>query len=297
MNSRHFPPPKRRGLIVHGIILLALSIASFTAFFFLSRAEAGPGFVIWLLAALLAFAPIPFWGYRAYALLRAEYILDRNGLAIHWGLRLEDIPLNDIEWIRPARDLTHPLKLPPLSLPGSIVGIRRHPELGIVEFLASESKKILLAATAKRVFAISPDDPAALTQAFARAAELGSLTPVEPKSIYPSFVIAQAWENGLVRFLWLSGLFLNIGLSAWVSVIIPAVSRVALGFPPEAVPSTQLIILPLISLLLFIGGWLAGLYFYRWEKERVLAFVVWISGALASLLFLAAVFFIITTPL
>jgi hypothetical protein len=297
MNSRHFPPPKRRGLIVHGIILLALSIASFTAFFFLSRAEAGPGFVIWLLAALLAFAPIPFWGYRAYALLRAEYILDRNGLAIHWGLRLEDIPLNDIEWIRPARDLTHPLKLPPFSLPGSIVGIRRHPELGIVEFLASESKKILLAATAKRVFAISPDDPAALTQAFARAAELGSLTPVEPKSIYPSFVIAQAWENGLVRFLWLSGLFLNIGLSAWVSVIIPAVSRVALGFPPEAVPSTQLIILPLISLLLFIGGWLAGLYFYRWEKERVLAFVVWISGALASLLFLAAVFFIITTPL
>jgi hypothetical protein len=38
------------------------------------------------------------------------------------------------------------------------------------------------------------------------------------------------------------------------------------------------------------------LYFYRWEKERVLAFIVWGSSMLMSLLFLLAVLFIITTP-
>jgi hypothetical protein len=120
--------------------------------------------------------------------------------------------------------------------------------------------------------------------------------PAEPKSVYPSFVVGQAWGNSIIRFLWLSGLFLNIGLFIWVSILIPVVSRVVLGFRGEAVPSTQLIILPVMSLLLFVGGWLAGLYFYRWEKERALAFIVWGSSTIMSLFFLIAVFFVINTP-
>jgi len=296
MNIGHFPPPKRLGLLIHGGIMIALAIISITGFYYLSRAEVGPGFVIWLLAALLGFAPIPFFGYRAYSLFRANYILDRDSLALIWGLRVEDIPLNDIEWIRHVDDLTHPLKMPGFSLPGAILGMRRHPDLGVVEYLASESKKILLVATAKRIFAISPNDPTALTQTFARATEMGSLTPAEAKSAYPSFVITQAWEHIAVRFLWLSGLFLNIGLFAWVGVIIPLMSRVSLGFQGESVPSTQLIILPIVSLFFFVLGWLAGLYFYRWDKERALAFIVWASSALTSLCFLIAVFFIINTP-
>jgi hypothetical protein len=296
MNIGHFPPPKRLGLLIHGGILIMLALISVTGFYYLSRVEVGPGFVFWLLVALLGFAPIPFFGYRAYSLFRANYILDRDSLALIWGLRVEDIPLNDIEWIRHVNDLTHPLKTPGFSLPGGILGVRRHPDLGVVEYLASESKKILLVATAKRIFAISPNDPTALMQTFARATEMGSLTPAEAKSAYPSFVIGQAWENSLVRFLWLSGLFLNIGLFVWVSSIIPLISRVSLGFQAESVPSTQLIILPIVSLLLFVLGWLAGLYFYRWDKERALAFIVWASSALTSLFFLVAVFFVINTP-
>jgi hypothetical protein len=214
---------------------------------------------------------------------------------------VEDIPLTDIEWIRPADDLTHPLFLPSFSMPGALLGVRRHEDLGIVEFLASDKKNLLLVATAKRVFAISPENPAALAQTFARATEMGSLTPTEAKSVYPSFVITQAWESGLVRYLWLSGILLNLGLFVWVSLIIPSTPRVALGLrfaqgALEAVPSTQLILLPIASLLLFIAGWLAGLYFYRWDKERALAFIVWGSGTLTSLLFLIAVMFVVTTP-
>jgi len=297
MNIGHFPPPKRRGLIIHGGIMLVLAMISFTGFYYLSTAEVGPDFVLWLLVALLGFAPIPFFGYRAYSLFRAGYVLDRDSLALTWGLRVEDIPLNDIEWIRHVNDLTHPLKMPGFSLPGGILGVRRYPDLGVVEYLASDSKKILLVATAKRIFAISPNNSSAFTQTFARATELGSLTPAEPKSVYPSFVVAQAWEITAVRFLWLSGLFLNVGLFVWVSIVIPMMSRITLGPLAGSVPSTQLIILPVVSLLLFVAGWLAGLYFYRWEKERMLAFVVWASSALMSLFFLIAVFFIINTPI
>ncbi len=227
--------------------------------------------------------------------------MDRDSLAINWGLRVENIPLTDIEWMRPADDLTNPLVLPTLPLPGALLGVRRHSDLGLVEFLAADAKKLLLIATAKRVFVISPEDPASLTQTFARATEMGSLAPVEAKSVYPSFIVTQAWESGLARYLWLTALFLNLGLFVWASLIIPSTPRVALGpqfigSALETVPSSQLIIFPVASLMLSTAGWVAGLYFYRWDRERVLAFIVWGSSTLTSLLFLLAVLFIITTP-
>lgn len=302
MNVGHFPPPKRRGLIVHGIVVLALAALAAAGFVILTRVEVGPTFLVSLLVALAAFIPIPFFAYRAYALFQADYHLDRDSLALKWGLRIEDIPLTDIEFIRSADDLVVPLKLPALPLPGGLIGMRRHPDLGAVEFLAADAKKLLLVATAKRVFVISPDNPAALAQTFARAVEMGSLTPVESKSVYPSFVITQAWSSNLARYLWLTALFLNIGLFVWTSLVIPSIPRVAFAPQPaggafETAPSSQLIILPVASLLLSTIGWVAGLYFYRWERERPLAFVVWGSSMVMSLFFLIAMLFIVTTPM
>ena len=301
MNVGHFPPPKRRGLIIHGVVILVLTALAVAGFITLSRSEVGLTFLISLLVALASFAPIPFFVYRAYSLLHADYHLDRDSLAIKWGLRVEDIPLTDIEFIRSSDDLTTPLPLPSLPMPGGLIGMRRHPDLGVVEFLAADAKKLLLVATAKRVFVISPENPAALTQTFARATEMGSLTPTESKSVYPSFVVTQAWASGVARYLWLTTLFLNLGLFVWTSLVIPTIPRVALG-PQFAgselatVPSSQLIIFPVASLLLSVVGWVAGLYFYRWEKERPLAFIVWGSGMVMSLFFLIAVLFIVTTP-
>lgn len=301
MNTGLFPPPKQRGLLIHGIILLVLTVVVIIGFVQLTSADVGPAFLIWLLVSLAAFAPIPFFAYRVFALYRASYEIDRDSLAIHWGLRVEDVPLNDIEWIRPAEDLTHPLSLPALPLPGALLGLRRHPDLGAVEFIASDAKKLLLVATAKRVFVISPDNPAGLAQTFARATEMGSLAPTEAKSVYPSFIVSQAWESGVARYLWLSALFLNIGLFIWASLIIPSTPQVALAVQAadstlETVPSSQLIIFPVASLLLAVAGWIAGLYFYRWDREKILAFIVWGSSAFTSLLFLLAVLFIVTTP-
>ncbi len=301
MNTGQFPPPKQRGLLIHGIILLTLTVVVVVGFIQLTSADVGPAFLIWLLVALAAFVPLPFFAYRIFALYRGSYEIDRDSLAIRWGLRVEDIPLSDIEWMRPAEDLTNPLHLPALPLPGALLGIRRHPDLGSVEFIASDAKKLLIVATAKRVFVISPENPAGLTQTFARATELGSLAPTEAKSVYPSFIVSQAWESGIARYLWLSALFLNIGLFIWASLIIPTTPQVALGVQAsggtiETVPSSQLIIFPVASLLLAVAGWIAGLYFYRWDRERTLAFIVWGSSTFTSLLFLLAVLFIITTP-
>jgi len=295
----HFPPAKRNGLIMHGFILTALMLLSMWGFSNLAGETAGPLFVTHLLVGVVSFAPIPFFGYRAYALQRADYYIDRNSLAMLWGLRIEDIPLTDIEWVRPATDLTNPLSLPRFWIPGAVLGTRRHVDLGAVEFIASDASNLILIATSRRVFAISPEDPAALVQTFARATELGSLSPAESVSVYPSFIISQAWEDRPVRFLWTSGLIINIGMMIGVGSLIPSRSVIPFGFDSFGLPnataaSTQLILLPLLSMLSFIVGLTAGLYFFRWEKQQPIAYMIWISSTISSLLFLLAALFLAT---
>jgi len=301
VNEGHFPPPKQLGLLVQILLILVLLGLAGWGIWNLTFTEVGPNFVIFLLDTLLSLVPLPLFVYRAYALMRADYILDRDSLEIRWGLRDEDIPLTDIEWLRPASDLTTPLRLPWLPIPGAVLGTRRHPDLGVVEFLAADPRNLLLVATSKRVYAVSPSNAAKFAQTFARTIEMGSLLPAEAKSVYPSFIFSRAWENALVRFLWLAGLFLNIGLAVWVMMTIPTLSQISLGFAPSGAtlppsPASQLVLLPIESAFLYLVGLFGGMYFYRWETHRVLAVIIWASSALTSLMFLLAVLFIISTP-
>jgi hypothetical protein len=84
-------------------------------------------------------------------------------------------------------------------------------------------------------------------------------------------------------------------------MLIPSLPQVPFGFDPFGAPgetasSVRLILLPLLSALFFVTGLSAGLYFYRREEQRPLAFIVWISSTLCAILFLMAVLFIVTTP-
>ena len=302
MKPAEYPPTRQPGTAIHAILILTLAILS--AFGAWRAFESGVGLTLTLFSLLsgAAFIPLPILAYRLSALMRANYTLDRDTLSLTWGLRIERIPVSDVEWVRPIADLTSPLHLPWFCLPGAVLGVRRHPDLGPVEFLAANRKKILLVATARRVFAISPNDPAAFVQDFQRAIEMGSLAPSPAQSLYPTFVIAQAWESSLARYLLLAGLFLNVGLLIWVSLLIPTLPGVPLGFQPyggplESVEGARLILLPILSVFLSAIGWIAGLAFYRREGQRILAFILWISSALTSLLFLLAVMFIVTTPI
>jgi hypothetical protein len=301
MMPNFYPPARQSGLIVHGLLILILMAVFGWGIWNLAQAAVGPAFIVYLLVTLAAFIPIPFLGYRAFALLKANYSLDRDNLSLRWGLRLEELPLSDIEWVRPVTDLSTPLALPWFRLPGSILGLRRHPDLGLIEFLASERGNLLLVATAKHIFAISPADPASFVHEFQRSIELGSLTPAPAKSVYPTFVVARAWDDPLARFLWAATLFLNIGLFVWVGLMIPGLSQVNIGFGPSGLPlgpfpAVQIMLLPILSVLLSVTGWLAGLYYYRYDDQRILAFILWSTSILSSLLFLLAVLFAFNTP-
>jgi hypothetical protein len=301
MKPGDYPPPRQRGRALHVTLIGVLTIIVVVFVVLVYRQPINLVFTVYVLLATLAFIPIPILAYRLYSLTRANYSLDRDQLTLTWGMRVEQIPISDIEWVRPLTSLAGPIPLPFFRLPGSVLGLRRHPDLGPVEFLASDEKSLLLVATPRQVFAISPEAPVNFLQDIQRAIEMGSLSPVLPKSIYPSFVVAQAWDSMLARYLWLAGLFLNVGLLAWVSLMAPSLGPISLGFLPSGTPrppsaGLALILLPIVSFSFYLVGWMAGLVIFRREDRRPMAYILWVSGVVSSLLFLVAVLFIVITP-
>jgi len=301
MNLADFPPPRRRGRNLHVLLILVLAAIVVTLSSLAYRQPLGLLFIGLVVLAVVVFIPIPILVYRLYSLARANYSLDRDQLTLTWGLRAEQIPVTDIEWVRPLSAMSRPFPMPFLRLPGSLLGLSHHPDLGPIEFLASDEKTLLLVATSRQIFAISPERQADFLQDIQHAIEMGSLTPALPVSVYPSFVVAQAWDSALARYLWLAGFFVNIGLLAWVSLMAPALGHVSLGFLPSGAarppsPGLALILLPVVSIVFYLVGWGTGLLLYRNPDRRPMAFILWTSGLVSSLLFLLAVLFIVITP-
>jgi hypothetical protein len=301
LEQKSFFPPKRTGYILHGVLILILLVLLTVSILQAVVYGQGTGIIIWVLAAIIIIIPLPFLVYRLYSLYRSVYLLSRETLTIRWGLRLERIAVSDIEWVRSAQDLTHPLRLPIFSTAGAILGYQPHPDLGSVEFLAADKRTLLLVASAHQVFSISPRDPVSFVQDFQKIIEMGSITPIPSQSIYPSFVVSQAWNKGTTRVLWTAGLVLNAGILVWVSFLVSRLSEIPLGFispgiPRNIVPGIQLFLLPIISILFFFISWLAGIYFYRRPPSRTLAFLTWGFSDFSSLLFIFAILFIVTSP-
>jgi len=295
---QNFPPERNLGLIFLAASTVLLVIMGGWGIWQASNAVIGPVFLLSLAPVILALALGPWVGYRFYALLTANYVIERDGLRLHWGLRAEVIPMDVVKWIRPAKDMDITIPLPRLYLPGSILGRRRIPNYGEVEFLASTTDNLILIATTERIFAVSPDDPQGFLQAYRRFTELGSLTPLEAQSVYLTFLLARVWDDHTARYLLLAGIVLSLALLVSVSLAIPSRQQVTLGFNPsgalrDLVPSIQLFLLPVLNAFFLIANLVAGLYFYRRDESRTLAYLIWGCGVVTPMLFLAGVLFIL----
>jgi hypothetical protein len=284
--------------------MLGLVAAALWSIWQATQARVGPAFLLYLVPALLALAVVPFLAYRAYAMWRASYILEREGLHINWGLRSEEIPMSTVRWVRLSGEMQGPLPMPFLRWPGAVLGVRRMPDGEEVEFLAAQTHPLVLVATPKRIYAISPHDPGEFLKRYQHFSELGSLAPAPARSVFPSFLLARVWSRSPARYLLLAGLGLSLVLLAWVGLAIPSREAISLGFTPEGVPaepvpSVRLLLLPVLNLVFYLASALAGMYFFRSESlleanvRLPLAYLLWGSGVLTPLLFLFGVYFIL----
>lgn len=293
-----FHPERRLGLAFHTGAILSFVVIGITGLWQAAYASIGPIFLLYLLPALLAVIAVPVLAYHAYALQNGFYTLERDGIRLRWGLRFEDIPMTAVLWVHPASDLAAYPPLPRLRWPGAVLGTRQLPGAGQVEFLASNSSELVLVATPEHVFAISPTDPVAFLQTFQRFTEMGSLTPLEARSQYPTFLLNRVWAAKPARTLLLVGLAFSLILLVWVSFAIPSRSQIYLGFNPDgspgdAVPAVRLLLLPVVNTFFVLADLLLGLFYFRREESQPLSYLLWGSGALTPILFLIAVFAIL----
>lgn len=285
--------------MVHIICILISLAIGILGIWQVTRAQIGLAFLLYLIPVFIALVLVPLFGYRAYALWRAYYRIERDGILLSWGLREVIIPMDLINGIRPSDDMEVRLPLPLLRWPGAVLGSRNLPNGNQVEYLAAKSRQLILIFTSQKVYAISPAKPEEFMLAYLRFAELGSITPLTSRSVYPASLFRRVWGSLSARYLLLSGFVASLLLLVYVSLSVPARLRIPLGFlpdgsPSELVPSVRLLLLPILNTFFYLAVVLIGLYFYRSDERRAMAYLLWGSGLFAALLFIGAVGFILS---
>lgn len=285
--ENEFYPPRTTGILIQGGLILALTGAGAYFFYNATQTPTGVNFLLDMLIALVLFAPLPVLGYRLYALMNAVYILRRAGLMIRWGLRREDIPLDSIEWMRPADEVGFRLPLPWLRWPGAIIGRRTVSELGPVEYLSANRKQMILVATPGRVYAVSPDDAKGFMTAFQRVNELGSLEPLDAQSVYPSLFIGRVWEDQVARWLILGSFIVGVITLAGVAIAIAGRDTIPWVEPGATAPAERLLLLPVLNGLIWLFNLVFGTFLYRRAgDEHIAAYLLWGTSALTGILLL-----------
>jgi len=289
--SQLFLPERNPGIVLHGIIASFLIILMLASLWSATTWAEGTIFILFMMLIVILTGLIPFVLYRGYALHHARYIVERDGLRLRWGLRTEDIPLGEIEWVRRANESGFSITPPIVSWPGALLGERANEDLGKVEFLASDLNKLILVATYQKTFAISPQNPREFENAFQRSFEMGSLFPIESQSTRPAAFIQMVLKDKYAKYL----LPMNFGLTLllWLisGFIIVNNPQLPLGFSPqgfplELVPSQQLLLLPILGLFVMVLNLILGLFFFRKEETFQISYLLWIGGVFTPFLLL-----------
>lgn len=306
-----YGPPRRSGLLFLAGLTAVFGLASTLSLIQMLRTPVGGLFFLYLLATLLGLSLTPWAFYRWLALRGAYYLVERNGLRLHWGLRVEDVPMNVIRWVRSEQEvrqiLGRRLPLPFGNTPGAILGLRRLADGSLLEYLAADVRHMVLIATDERVFVVSPLQRDEFIYTLTRLMELGTIAPLPKRSQYPTFVVNQVWQSRPARVLLSLGFLLSLGLLAWVSLLIPQMTEVYMGFyTDEPLPPTQLLLLPMMNAVFYLINTLAGMFFYRRSvlqggvlaegysgvQGKVYAYLLWGCSLLTGLLFLFAISFL-----
>lgn len=295
----YFYPPYWRGLVIHIIGILASLAIGILGVWQLTRAQIGPALLLYLIPVFFALVFVPLFGYRAYALLRAFYLIERDGILLRWGLREVVIPMDLVNTVRPFEDMDARLPLPWIRWPGAVLGARDLLNGDQIEYLAAGSRQLILIFTSERIYAVSPAKPEEFMSAYLRFAELGSLTPLAARSVYPASLLRSVWASLPARYLLLGGVIVSLLLLVFVSLSVPSRPEISLGFlpdgsPSEMVPSARLLLLPILNTFFYLAIVLIGLYFFRMDERRTMAYLLWGCGLFAALLFIGAVGFILS---
>lgn len=295
-------PPRTKGLVIGTLLLVILSAAITTSVIQLASKTVTPFLGIWTSLVVIGLPLIALNIYRIYGLITAQYILDRDGVYIRWGLSSEQIPLGKI------KDVVHQNEyIPRLKLrsgfwwPGCVVGKSQSESHGSIDFFAtSTAAGNIVIALENRKIVISPPDVQDFIRTFADTVQMGSLEEIPEISEHPDFFSARLWEDRSARITILGGLSLILTLLIFLALRVPSLPSIVpfgydqAGVPDIFVPPARLLLLPLVGGVFWLADLILGSWLYRQEGNQPIAYLVWGVGVLMSAILWAAVINLIT---
>lgn len=283
-------PPRWLGLLL-GLLLLTLTAgAAALGVSQLGNIGFSAWIAVWIALPLLGVPAALVIVYRLFGLLTANYQLDRDGFRLRWGLAVEHVPLADVLEVRlPERGEAHLNPGRGIWWPGCLIGHRTVDDLGLVEFFATTGVEgMLLLRLEDRWLAISPRDRDGFRQAYVDVVRMGSLERIAALRLRPDFLFNRVWSDRWARGLVLAGLalcLLLLGYLAFQASTLPA--QVPFGFDPYGTPEafvspTRLLLLPMIAGLCWLADLVIGLWLYRKDDQRPLAYGLWATAVLVG---------------
>jgi len=287
-----FHPPRLTGLLL-GLLFLAITAgAAALGVIQLGRIGFSAWIAIWIALPMLGVPAALVVAYRLFGLLTARYQLDRDGFRLRWGLAVEQVPLGDVQEVRVPDLDSEAARLRPgqgLWWPGCVIGHRAVEGVGQVEFFASTGAAgMLLLQLEDRWLAISPGDRDGFRQAHVDMMRMGSLERIPAVRLRPDFLFNRVWSDRWARVLVVVGLVLSLLLLGYLAFRASALAgQVPFGFdaygtPEGFVSPTRLLILPMIAGLCWLADFVIGLWLYRKEEQRPLAYGLWATGVLVG---------------
>ncbi len=253
-----------------------------------------PQFLAYAGAMLLVVLAAVF-GFWTYACASMRYVLDRSGLAIHWGPLTHFIAIDRIESVVNGRGEQRP-QVRGLGWLGYHVGRGDVEGVGSVLFFSTHRspEDIVYVKAAQATYALSPRDPARFMAEVQRFKQAGS--PDGGRATVERAILAAhpIWSDRVAQWLALAAVALNVALWGFVFAVYPHLSNeITIKFPPvgdiTALHSRlQILKIPASGTAVLLANLVAALG-VQW-KERAAAYLL-LSGAIffQAMLWIAAV--------
>jgi hypothetical protein len=277
------PYPGRWYGLLAMLALIGLDVVLLRAI--LDRPVDGLSFILALviIAALLV---VVYLGYRTLGAFTLEYWVDRNAITVIWGVTRQIIPMGQIERIVPA---PREVALDANAIWHWPCPHRRRMSTGAFGMLNAYSTRPLrdqiVLVTSGENYSISPADSQRFLAALQERFALGSNRTLEPQLQRPPLWTWPLWRDRVALVLIGAGLLGVLIMFGALSFRYPGLSSDlplhfdVTGFPDRISPKSELFMLPVIGLVVWVFNTAVGVWLYR-HVQRGAAYLLWF-GALA----------------
>ncbi|MBL7199579.1 MAG: DUF1648 domain-containing protein [Anaerolineae bacterium] len=292
-------PDLRIGMWVGSGIILAILLVDAGL---LLRTIYGPlngvSFVCALLV-LLSLLAIGAVGYRIYDLRKLRYEFDRNQLTIVTAASNQIVPMDRIQQVIEGRDAKLQKRMLSLTWPGCFIGRGQIQEIGLTLFYAATPLSgQAIVVTPTLAYGISVPDMEAFMEVFNANRRIGSSTEVVQESHRAAYTRWHIWTDHLAHGILLGSIVLNLALFAILCFRYPRLAHLLplhydlTGRVDRIAPRSQVFALPIIGLITWAANGVLGTALYR--RERVASYLAWGGALLVQILFLLALWNIVS---